>query len=96
MPEFLTNSIFLAVIGGFLISYVYQIVISGPREADRNKRVEEYMGRLSVEGLARIESAIAQKDKIGAIKIFREETNVGLAEAKESVAFIIKEMRKKS
>ncbi len=95
MREFFTSPLFFTVMGGFIISYLYQILIAGPREADRNKRVTEYTGRLSEDALSRIEDTLRQKDKNSAIQIFRDETDVGQSEAKESINFIIREMRKK-
>ncbi len=95
MREFFTSPLFFAIIGGFIISYLYQILVSGPREADSNKRVTEYMGRLSEDGLARIKDTLRQTDKNSAIKLFREETGVGQTEAKECINFIIREMREK-
>lgn len=94
MPEFFTSPTFFAVIAGFIVMYVVQVVIRGPREAERKKRVEEYTGRLSHEAQSKIETVLASGDKLGAIKIFREETNVGLVEAKEAIAAIKKQMTK--
>lgn len=92
MTDFLTSPIFFAVLGGFMVMFMIQTLIQGPKEADQKKRIEEYMGRLSDEGRANIEEVLSSGDKIGAIKIFREETQVGLLEAKECVAFIEKQM----
>ena len=92
MLDFLTSGYFIGGIIGFMILYMYQVMFKGPQEADRNKRIDEYMGRLSDDGRARIEKTLSAKDKIGAVKIFREETNVGLVEAKECIEFIIKDM----
>ena len=87
---------FIAIIVGFAIFYVFQVSFKGPREADRQKRIDEYLGRLSEDARSRIEAELISGDKLGAIKTFREETNVGLAEAKESVEFMKKELTKRA
>ncbi len=92
--DMFTNPTFIAVIVGFVILYVYQVSFKGPKEADRQNRIDEYMGRLSDDAKHRIESLLEGGDKLGAIKLFREEANVGLVEAKEAINFMKKHLKK--
>ncbi len=94
--DFFTSPTFIAIIAGFVVFYVFQVSFKGPREADRLKRIEEYMGRLSEDARLKIEETLTSGDKIGAIKMFREETNVGLVEAKECIDFINKKLTKRT
>lgn len=93
--DFFTSPTFIAVVIGFGLFYVFQVSFKGPQEADRQKRIDEFVGRLSEDARSNIENLLAAGDKLGAIKMFREETNVGLAEAKESIVFLKKEMEKR-
>lgn len=95
MFENINKTYFLGLFLGFILFYCYQVLIRGPKDAARDTRVSEYIDRLSADGRTRIEQTLAQKDKIGAIKIFREETSVGLSEAKECIDFIIREVKQK-
>jgi len=95
MLEFLSSPGFLFVVVGFIISYLYQVVIRGPKEADQKKRIDEYMARLSPEAHTRIRQTLEANDKAAAIEIFGAETKVGLKEAKECINFMIREMKRK-
>lgn len=95
MPKFLTNPIFLAVIGGFIISYLIQVLIMGPKEAARKERNEEYVSRLSGDIYQSIETALKDKDKTKAMALLQEHAKIGAAEAKECAVYIRQEMRKK-
>jgi hypothetical protein len=46
---------------------------------------ENHWPELSPGGRAQVEAALARGNKIGAIKIYREETGVGLKEAREAI-----------
>lgn len=96
MLDFLTSEYFIGMVIGFALLYMFQVLFKGPQEADRDERIDEYMERLSDDARSLIEERIADKDKIGAIKIFREDTNVGPAEGKECIEFIANEMKKRA
>jgi len=94
MRDFFESSMFWAVLGGFAVMFLYQIVIRGSLDEDRDKRITEYMSRLNDDARARIDTTLAEKNRIEAIKIFRAETNVGLKEAKECIEYIRRENRR--
>jgi len=92
MPDFLNSTVLWAALGGFIVMYVYQVLMKGPAEEKQKKRINEYLGRLSEEARGKIEKTIESGDDIGAIKIFREDTNVGLQEGKACIERIKKEL----
>ncbi len=87
MPEFLNNPTILAIIAGFILMYVFQVVFKGPAEIKRKAAAEEYIGRLSDDIKAQIESAIIRKDKQAATELLQTEANIGLKEAQETLAY---------
>lgn len=93
MPDFLSSPIFFAAIGGFLIAYVFQIFLKGPKNEQLQAANEEYVARLSTDERASIEEAIAGNRKIEAVKYFRAATNVGLKEAKEAVEYMARQKK---
>ena len=90
-----SNSWFLGIEVGCaasIISAVIQRVWPTPnpnarRLADLERRVRELSARLGIEEAPQteVQALIAQGRKINAIKLYREQTRVGLKEAKEAV-----------
>lgn len=95
MREFFTSPMFFAILGGFLISYLVQVLIMGPRDKAKNERMEDYVSRLSDNGRTEIETLLKNKDKTGAIDLIQQRAKIGKTEAKDCVNYIIRQMKKK-
>lgn len=95
MREFFTSPMFFAILGGFLISYLVQVLIMGPRDAARIERMEDYVSRLSNDERANIERLLKDKDKTQAVTLIQERAKIGKTEAKECANYVIRQLRKK-
>jgi len=87
VPDFLNNPTILALIVGFILMYVFQVVFKGPAETKRKKAAEEYIERLSDHTREKVETALSNKSKGEAIELVRSEANIGLKEAQETIAY---------
>lgn len=95
MREFITSPMFFAILGGFLISYLVQVLIMGPRDKAKNERMEDYVSRLSEEARIEVDGILKNKDKTGAISFIQEHAKIGKVEAKDCVNYLIRQMKKK-
>ena len=95
MLDFLTSEYFIGLVLGFALLYMFQVLWKGPKEAERDQRIDDYMERLGDETVGNIESLLSEKKFDDALSLIRETANVGSQEAKETLAFIRQEMKKK-
>lgn len=96
MLDFLTSEYFIGLVLGFVLLYMFQVLWQGPKEAERNQRIGDYMERLGEENIGKIETLLSEKKIDEGLSFIQEQANVGMQEAKETLAFIKKSMKKRA
>ena len=90
---FLDNPVFYIIVLAVILGYFLGQLSRRSSYSDKQHAAQDAINQLSPEGRAKVEQALQYKRKIEAIKWFREDTNLGLKEAKDGVEKMIRDQR---